>query len=280
MSAFLNGGEILARHAEPLYSGVLQHYSMGFAMMMALLMLVFIFVLEVIKAITLPYALLWWYGKRQRFSFFGKQEQRVWLAFILVNVLLVSVFLYTTAFLVTRYIMALTLTLLLCIPFLLSWFYRHWKSGAVNTPARRITTYIVFGVALFLALNGFVSTGPTKAYLRDAGGWLQQTMQPGERLFSSNAQVRFYAGQIRLLDYRAAPMEATKEFMQISWEEVVQALAAGTYRAYDYVALRISRHETSQLPYAISKIGAEPVKVFINNKGDKLAIFKVAKTVQ
>lgn len=280
LSAFLNGGQILAGYGESLRSGVLAYYSKGFAMMMALLLLGFIFIFKVIHAITLPYALLWWYGKRQRVSFFGKNEHRVWSVFILINVLLLSVFLYTAAFLVTRYIMALTLTLLLCVPFLAAWFHRQWQLGAVNTRKQRILVYAILVLAVFLALDGFISTGPTKTYLKEAGLWLEGTMQPGDRLFSSNAQVRFYAKRINLLDYKDAPKEASQMIRQTPWQEVVQGLDSAAYKDYDYVALTVNRHKKEQLPYAVSKMGAEPIKVFVNNRGDKLAIFKVAKTVQ
>ena len=44
---------------------------------------------------------------------------------------------------------------------------------------------------------------------------------------------------------------------------------------YDYLALRMTRHEQDSIGKLINKVGRKPIKRFANKKGDQVLIFKV-----
>lgn len=119
---------------------------------------------------------------------------RVWVYLVLINILILCGFLVSKYFIAGRYPIALALTLITPLPFLIQLIYQKFQDNDLNLIQNKIAkaAAILFVV---LSIDGVVSTGASKVYLKNAGEWVASSQQEQKRSFFTNSQfVSFYAG--------------------------------------------------------------------------------------
>jgi hypothetical protein len=213
----------------------------------------------VVTNLSLVYAVLVVYAWTKHCLALDKPARLVLWAYIAVNVLITAAFLVDYMFLTKRYLLALTLLLMLWVPFALERLIelRH---------VRRWVLPVVLLWILGSALGGVIDFGYSKAYVRDAGRWLAAHASAKTVIYSNDALVMFYSDHF-----------GNRIFEQAVQFKDMTMLANGKWRQYEYLALKVNPQELKSSA-VIQEIGAQtaPVAVFANKRGDEVIIYKVS----
>jgi hypothetical protein len=271
---FTSANQLLGQYADKLGASLLFHHGSGTLKFIALIIILAILMTEFVMSLTVPYFVLWLVALRNRWFAVLPTGFGLWKTFVWLNIALLSVFVFASLFLVSRYTLAFLMTFMLSIPFFLMYFYSEIWKKKINFLGR---AGIVFLCVLFVynVLDSFVTTGASRDYQKQAGVWLKQQMQPGDRLFSSVTTVAYYADAIDLLRYKDNPRRALHEARDYSLQDVKQILKHPGSEKYTYFALRF-RPRKNEVIANIENIGhLHRLKVFENNKGDQIVIYKV-----
>src|SRR5579883_3017403 len=231
---------------------VLSQYAVHDAAMILGLVLVVWYFISVIGNLSLIYSFLVIFAWSKKLLRAEKSDHWVLWAYAFINVVVTAIFLAENMFLSKRYLMALSLTLMLWAPFALDYFFSIAKK----------TKWPVILVLFFMilwSLGGIFDFGYSKQYIRDAGDWLAQNVPAKASLYSNDYQVMYYSGH-----FGNAIFEKSKAY---SNENIY---ANSHLKHYDYVALRVKKQDSMDF----KKLG-QKVQEFSNKRGDKVVIFKV-----
>ncbi|MGB0237198.1 MAG: glycosyltransferase family 39 protein [Cycloclasticus sp.] len=186
-----------------------------------------------------------------------------WCYLISIHIIILCGFLASHYFLAGRYPIALALTLLIPLPFIANWLYQHFKDKKLSANQNKLTklTIVLFFI---LSLDGLISTGASKKYLKEAGLWIS-SLPPDQKLslYSNNMVVSYYAtGQNK------------NRIKEDSNKTVLNKITRGKLKEFDLLAIQISRKITEEKTTIIESLQTQPLKVFSNKKGDSVLIFR------
>lgn len=205
---------------------------------------------SVINNLSLVYAVMVAYAwLRVRFDF---SVNRVLWNYVFLNVLITAVFLAENMFLSKRYLLALSLTLLVWVPFALN---RLWEN-------RRQAFYVVIILMAMFSVSGIFDFGYSKKYIRDAGEWLRKNTPSDAKIYSNNLQVMYYTQR-----FGNTIFIKEKEFSHLVLQESER-------EKFDYLALRLNRTKDQDDTQLIKELGT-PAEVFANKRGDRVSIYKI-----
>jgi hypothetical protein len=227
----------------------------------------FLFVLilstEIFSATSPLYVLLLCFVLFKTKLLWEKKLTLPWIYFILVNIIILCGFLFSHYFIAGRYPIPLALTLILPLPFLAQYIYQKFRNKELTQRHLKIVTAtIVFFTVL--TIDGLISTGASKKYLKDAGEWVSSSQQEHQTsLFTNNQFVSFYSGS-----------QNGKRIRKPSFDNVLGKLKKGQLKKFDLLAIQISRKNINGESALLNAITTKPIKVFKNNKGDSVLIFK------
>lgn len=213
---------------------------------------------NILQNLSLIVAILLVYAWSTRCAAWVTKQRLAVVAYLLVNMVITAVFFAEHLFLSKRYLIALTLTLSLWVPFALL------KLFLARTNRRLRTAYVaaVFFICLS-SLGVILNSGPSKAYLRDAGDWLAVNVPQKDSLFINDGQLMYYAKHHGL-----AQFELSRTMHDPA------ALASGQWHHYDYVALRVRGDDTRWAAVAIG-MNQQPVRTYSGPHGDAILIYKI-----
>ncbi len=188
-----------------------------------------------------------------------------WFTYLSLNVVIVSVFLFTQFFLSERYVVLLCLLLLLSAPFSLSAIYTNWREQKACFTGKKWIFPIacVFLVAMLIHSVGHF--GVSKTYIIQTGNWVDSHTPKQSRVFSNDAQLFYYC-------HRQGEQNIQRTF---SDEEVFLNLQKINLKSYDYLVLALRHNEANTENKILSFVKAAPIKEFQNNRGDKTLVIQL-----
>lgn len=215
--------------------------------------------LESIRAVGVVFAGLVIYALCRNRTYIPEPFRSWWWFMIGIQAALVLQFGITNFFLAKRYPVALALTFLPIVPFLLDDIWRRWE-----TPGRKNAWPALILVVLIAiqSLDG-LNIGTRKHYLKDAGLWLRSNAPPGSSIYSNDRILLYYAG-----------LEEARPGTGHTWEAAMQEVWSDNWRNYDYFVLAMPRTRGQHEVLLFRRINAEPVKTFSNGRGDEVLIFE------
>ncbi len=180
-------------------------------------------------------------------------------SYIIINVIVTFAFLLEFMFLSKRYLVALSLVLMIWVPFALDrliqqWYVRKWSLALA---VLFITTS---------AIGGIFDFGYSKQYVRDAGEWLEKNTPAEASVYSNDYQVMYHSHH-----FGNGIFQKIKQFKNLN------ALADNKWKQYDYLALQIVKKQKEKSAPILREIQLTPVQVFSNKRGDQVIIYKVPK---
>ena len=180
---------------------------------------------------------------------------------ILVGVLLA--FAATRFFVAPRYAMALCMTLLLLVPIVLHqlWFDLLPKLKPLPRQVIRVLLVMLLIINALEGLDRFT----IKQYLKEAGTWLKHNTRPGDRVISNSTQFAYYADRHR-----------ETWVLVPDYDEFIEFLESGQWLYKDYVAVSLRRRDQELAQIVAQTLDQEPIREYINSKGDRLLIFYTA----
>lgn len=207
-----------------------------------------------IKNLSWIYFLLIAYGLHQRFI-----NSIAILGYIIINIMVSFVFLAEHFFLSKRYLVPLSLILLLWIPFVLN---RLWEYKNQSEYKPYFSGSII--IILLCALGGIFEFGHSKFYLRQAGEWLANNVPKNAVIYSNQPQVRFYSKHFPdALDNSFIEQDQTNFVLNRQW------------RQYDYLALDLKKKNINKISTLLAEMDILPQLIFTNTRGDQVRIYKL-----
>lgn len=214
--------------------------------------------LSIIGNLSLIYALLFLYGIRQRVLALT-QSKAVLYGYLFINIAVTFTFLLERMFLSKRYLIALSLVFMLFVPFALE---RLWQN--TNTLRQRFIFFLAILLILFSAAGGIFDFGYSKAYIHDAGDWLDKNVPKDAMLYANDYQLMYYSRH-----FGDDIFKLQRKFTH------VDAIADGRWKQYDYIALRLDQKEAAKVAAIRDDMNRTPDKTFSNKRGDQIVIYKL-----
>jgi hypothetical protein len=241
--------------ATQLAQNVLNSYSAKDAGTILSLLLISWYGFSLIANVSLLYGFLILYAGYRKLVTLDKPAQFVLWGYIAINILVTTAYLAENLFISKRYLIALSLLLMVWVPFACDKIIAERKQH----PSLFALLLILFTVN---ATSTLIHFGYSKDYLRNAGDWLAQNVPQASTLYANDEQVMYYSQHFGDTIFARA-----KQFDNLS------VIANRQWQQYDYVALRINHHEAVLITQEIS---STPVKIFANKRGDKVIIYKIS----
>lgn len=261
-----HGVSLISQHFQQSANALVQHVLSPFAARDAnrilLLMLLSWYCVNVIDNLSLIYAAFVIYAWVKKLLPVKQLENRVLWGYILISVVITAGFLVQQMFLSKRYLLALSLTLMLWVPFALDKLSAEWQQ-------RKWPLIVAIFLILVTSLGGIFDFSYSKKYMSDAGNWLAEHASTKDRIYSNSVQVMYYSQQF-----------GNAIFTRIEEQAKINITAKDHWKQYDYVALRFNKKDQSSAENAkIRKILGEPVQIFQNKRGDAVNIYHVTNKV-
>ena len=177
-------------------------------------------------------------------------------SYVLINVIVTAVFLGQNMFLSKRYLIALSLVLMLWVPFALSNLMQQWQQR--KWPFALALLFIAIS-----SLGGIFDLGYSKQYMQDAGRWLAVNVPQEATVYSNDLQVMYYSQRF-----------GNQIFAQAEAFLKPEAMAHGQWKKYDYLALRVDLKELRSFTSILHEITLIPIQVFHNKRGDQVRIYR------
>jgi len=247
--------QIFQDKAAALGQSVLSIYSARDANLVLFLMLISWYVVSAAINLSLVYAALviyaWW--KKLLPNDFSARLA-LW-SYVIVNVIITSIFLVENFFLTKRYLMALSLTLMFWVPFALNDLIQQWH-------IKKWPLMLALFFVAFYAAGGIIDFGYSKKYLREAGDWLATNTAQTASIYTNDFGVMYYSNHFD-----------NTIFSKFIGFRDVSVIAHGKWRQYDYLALCFDKRDpTAKI---MAEIPMKPVQDFKNKRGDEVVIYKV-----
>ncbi len=250
----------LADRAELFGDALHERYGRGFAYAVLFAGLVVLLAWEVFVTLTPLYAVLAWHAAHRRLVFQDPTLRRFWIQLLVLHVLVLAAILLVRQFLTGRFPVALSITLILAVPFSLAALHRRWQQRHRRGARRHWVFPLVCVLLALTALDGLYQ--PTdKGYLKEAGLWIKQNTAAQATLFSNDPIVLWYSGK-----------SGAEPHVRYGWPETL-ALARSRTLPYDYLAVRVKRNDSEQA--LIDAVGKAPAREFPNHQGSKLLVFQL-----
>jgi len=202
------------------------------------------YIYSVMANLSLIYSLLLVYAWVKKLMVTSYSTRLVLWSYIVVNILVTAVFLGQNMFLSKRYLVALSLILMLWVPFALYDFLKQWRQ-------RNWLFLLAIILILISSLGGIFNFGYSKQYIREAGEWLTNHVPKNAKLYSNDLQLMYYAGHLES-NFKCNSHKDTKK-----------------YNNYNYIALR-----GNPKSMVFQDIKSVPVQIFKNKRGDQVRIYR------
>lgn len=215
------------------------------------------YVLSVIQNLSFGYALLTSYAWIRNIHPLKGVGLLVVLGYLFINVVITFGFLAEKLFLSKRYLIALSLVLMLWVPFALHHLLNQW-----SLHKQRLFSILVCVFIFISALGGIFEFGHSKAYISRAGNWLAVNVPTSASLYTNDYMVMYYSKHFGSDIFKIR--EAYKQ---------IDTIAQGKWKQYDYLALRLSKKEAANVEMVLKEIQMKPITEFNNKHGDRVVIF-------
>lgn len=138
------------------------------------------YLINVINSLSWIYTALVAYAMKSKATVM-MQGKRVLITYIIINLVVTTMFYAQHLFLSKRYLVALSLMLMLFVPFALAqlWPRKKWL-------------YAAFFFMLISALGGIFDFGHSKFFMRQAGDWMAVNVPKNARLYLNDFQTMYY----------------------------------------------------------------------------------------
>lgn len=246
-------------------SSVLTIFSQDLSSIFLFSGLVSILFFTFVNTLSFLYVLLSYYGFKNKLLSSDKNSRAAILTYIGINLLIVTAFLVKSFFLEDRYILLLALLCLLAVPFTIDFTFTGWKNRTPNFIGKRwVFPVICIGLGI-LAISGLGHFGPSKAYIINAGNWLNKNTPAQTSVYSNDEQLTYYSHRSGS-DYH-------DEFHNSL--DPLSSLTHTPLNTYDYAAVVVLHSQKNELPQIVKLLQLSPMKTFENSRGDAAIIFRL-----
>lgn len=243
--------------ADHLSEYVLSPFAASYSTWILFITLIVWYVISAIKNVSLIYGILAIFAWSKKIVKASHATRLVLWGYVAINVLVTAVFLAEHMFLSKRYLIALSLVLMIWVPFALQYLYLRWSYQ--KWPMVLASLLIVA-----TSLGGIFAFGHSKKYIYDAGIWLAKNTPNDATLYSNEILVLYYANRKDIYKNNTSYKDI-KGLKNINWQE------------YQYFALRLDKNNVAKAVPYLQETHAQPIKIFANKRGDQVRVYKSNK---
>ncbi len=149
---------------------------------------------------------------------------------------------------------------MLPMPFVIVSIFREWSTAREGRLRKNWLFPVVCVFLLIVAVDGLVSFGPDKRYIKQAGTWVKNERGGTGTVFANEQALLYYAGEQGI----------TTKARDFSWDHAIAVIKDGD--EVDYYVIRVKRKHPER-EQEVEKILGEPVKQFVNYRCDKALVF-------
>lgn len=179
--------------------------------------------------------------------------RKIWLIYLLTNLMMLIAFSLFNNFLVSRYTMASALTLLILAPSAIDHLIEFTRSSELKA---KLATWFALAVLVLVSLEG-LDVRTKKYFVKEAGLWIDQNLPADAKIYTNNKLLAYYAKrETPQISDRLYSLDLIKRFME-----------TGEIRSFDYVVLIGAKKdifEDTMRQTLAFKYGL-PIKVFRTN---------------
>lgn len=250
---FLHGGGLIKSNfmnmKNTIANSILNSDSAKDAGVVLTLMLVSWYLVSVLSNVSLIFALLVIYAWSKKLV---KSNPVLW-GYLIINLVITVSFLAEHLFLSKRYVIGLSLVLMLWVPFALNDLLMQWR-------LRRLPLAFATLFVLVSAFGGILDFGYSKRYIHDAGDWLAVNVPQQATLYSDDFQTMYYSHHFGENIFNIA-------------REFIKPDAIKQWQNYEYLAIRTDKKALAS-NNTINQITYPLVKIFQNKRGDQVRIYE------
>jgi hypothetical protein len=238
-------------------------YSRDFAYAAFVAALLLILVREVLASLTPLYAVLTGHAVYRRLIFPVHGVKNLWYWLIAVQLAILTTILFVYGFLTGRFPVALSLTLMLAVPFSVAALYDGWR-GRDTSRSKASWLFPLVCVLALLSTLGVLISPTSKGHIRQAGLWLRDHTSPSATVLSNDPVLLYYTGRI-----------GHESHARYSLDDMLALVKSDALSRYDYLALRLRERHAGDEVLLIRTIGSEPIMRFANTDGGQVLIFRL-----
>ncbi len=188
--------------------------------------------------------------------------------YVAINVFVLSVyFLQQEGFLSDRYLIALALTLLIFVPFGLSYLYERWRECPKKLNVNNILFWFVCLTIVWMTVGSLHRFGPSKVYIYKSAQWIRKNAPKNAKIYTNHAVLG------SLVERQSGGYEPQNSDY-FTDQKIVQKPWAG----YNYAIFVISNHDKKTILQIEQTMKQKPIQVYYgNHHRDQAAIFKIPK---
>jgi hypothetical protein len=230
--------------------------------------LVFIswYLISVFSNLSWAYCLLLFYAIKNKVVSLEAHARFVIYSYLCINVMITFAFLLERQFLSKRYLVALSLILMLPLAFALDHMMFRGRERTMQAKTRiQLYSYRCFIAMLPILMlitikNDFVG-GASKTYIKDAGRFIAEHVPPAASIYINDYQLMYYSAHFG--------KQIFNEYYRQLMER--ETILASDFMQYDFLAIRLNKKNQFSNT-SLNKLS--PLKTFTNKRGDKVMIYQ------
>ncbi len=217
---------------------------------------------NVVLTLGMGYSIFLLYAWFTRAAHFTSQNAWIVWGYVVVNTIMTMGFLAENLFVSKRYLVALTLVLILWIPFAINQLINKWTSLR-----HRLFLTVMAIIFLVSAISGVVEFGRSKYYVRTAGNWMATEIPADAKIYMNDLQLIYYSNHYGMHIFEVVPQTMD-----------IKTVVDGKWKQYDYLALRLRKKDNSELTPLLKELqDISPMKIFNDKQGNRVAVYKIMR---
>lgn len=256
LSRFIHLAQVYQTKVDALSTYVLNMYSVRHAEVILFFTLIAWYLFAVISNVSLIFTILiiyTWYKKIKTGDFPSRSVLRM---FVAVNVIVTLAFLFENMFFSKRYLVGLTLVLLVWAPFALDYLFLRWNQ-------RKWPLIVAILLIIGTSLGGIVTFGHSKVYVRSAGEWISENVPPSANVYSNDLLIMYYSRHF-----------GDSIFSKNQVYHDLNSLSKGRWKEFDYLVIRVNKKDVDKKAAILKSISLQPIQIFSNKRGDEVRIYR------
>lgn len=203
--------------------------------------LIGIFILNLLRALMLPFAMLvvagWWTSILTPIK---RSDNRLILTYIAISVAYLLTFTLANRFMLERYCTLLVILLLIYVPFILDHFWQH-----TGTNKKTLIRGLIAGLLAIIAIDSIHNTDYKKAYIVTASSWVQNNTPENATVLANDKHLAYFSK--RKVDWAIRQNQSLEKI-----------LSSGVWRQNQYLLIKTKKKNYKDiaelLPYPQLKL--------------------------
>ncbi|MGB7817027.1 MAG: hypothetical protein WBL28_11830 [Methylotenera sp.] len=221
---------------------VLGKYLQDFAVQGLLLTFIYVMIAKTISSTGIINIGLSWFAIKARRNLIDEQAFQVLRATAIIAIINMALIITKVFVLSGRYVIALSLVLMIFASFYLADLVKYIKSASANDKKLK---WLTVALIVFMSLSLVKNILPKEEgynYLQDAAAWVKSNNKENKPVFYDETRIRYYAG---------APFVGT---WGDNWEVVTKALQNQTINQYDFLVISHSAKHPEREQFIADKL--------------------------